>query len=99
MFIQAIRTTLAAVASALLARACGLPEPIWTVVTTIIVTQSSLGAAWQVSRERLLGTALGTITGAVLLTFVPRSLAVFALGMLAMAVVCTLARQPHSAYR
>jgi len=96
---QGVRTTLAAVVSAMIARACGLPEPIWAVISTIIVMQSSLGAARQVWRDRLLGTALGTLTGAALLTFFPSSLAVLAVGLLVMAIVCALTRQPHSAYR
>jgi uncharacterized membrane protein YgaE (UPF0421/DUF939 family) len=97
--VQAVRTTVAALVSAALAGACALPEPTWAVVTTIIVMQSSLGTAWQVSRERIVGTVIGAASGAVLLTILPRSIAVFALGMLLMAGVCAVLRQPHSAYR
>src|SRR5437588_372362 len=58
------RTTLAMVVSVLAARACGLPEPFWAVVTTVIVMQSSLGAAWEVSLQRLVGSVIGGGTGA-----------------------------------
>jgi uncharacterized membrane protein YgaE (UPF0421/DUF939 family) len=97
--VQAVRTTVAAIVSAALARACGLPEPFWAVIATIIVMQSSLGTAWRVSRERMLGTAIGASTGAVLLSVFPQSIAVFALGMLLMAGVCAVLRQSQSAYR
>ena len=93
------RTTLAMVISVIAARACGLPQPFWAVVTTVLVMQSSLGAAWEVSLQRLVGTVIGGGTGAILVTWFPRSLPVLALGMLVMGVICGLLRQPHSAYR
>ena len=99
LLVQSVRTTVAAIVSAALACACGLPEPVWAVIATIIVMQSSLGTAWQVSRERMIGTLIGAANGAVLLGIFPRSIAVFALGMLLMAGVCAVLRQSHSAYR
>jgi uncharacterized membrane protein YccC len=98
-FLQAVRTTLSAVVSAALARACSLPEPAWAVVTTIIVMQSSLGTAWQVSRERMIGTFIGAACAAALLGIFSGSIAVFGLGMLLMAGLCAMLHQPQSAYR
>src|SRR5260221_13527528 len=43
--LNAARMTLATVVSVMAARACGLPEQFWAVVTTVMVMQSSLGAA------------------------------------------------------
>ena len=63
------RMTLATVVSVLAARACGLPEQFWAVVTTVLVMQSSLGAAWEVSLQRLIGTVIGGATGAVWITW------------------------------
>jgi hypothetical protein len=56
--IHATRTTVAAVASLYVARLCRLPEAYWAAVTTLVVMQSSLGAALKISGERLAGTAL-----------------------------------------
>src|SRR6266567_7984097 len=93
------RMTLATVVSVMAARACGLPEQFWAVVTAVLVMQSSLGAAWEVSLQRLVGTVIGGVTGAVWVTWFPQSLPVLALGMLVMGTICGLLRQSQSAYR
>jgi uncharacterized membrane protein YccC len=36
-----------------------LPEAYWASITTLVVTQSSLGTALSVSGERFMGTLLG----------------------------------------
>ena len=66
---HAARTTVAAVASLLVARGCGLPEAYWAVITTIVVMQSTLGASLLISTRRLAGTALGAAMGALLATY------------------------------
>ena len=43
------RTAVAAVASVLVARLFRLPEAYWAPIATIVITQSSLGAALKVS--------------------------------------------------
>jgi uncharacterized membrane protein YccC len=93
------RMTLATIVSAMAARACGLPEQLWAVMTTVMVMQSSLGAAWEVSLQRLIGTVIGGATGAIWLTWFPRSVPLLALGMLVMGAICRLLRQSQSAYR
>jgi uncharacterized membrane protein YccC len=93
------RMTLATVVSVMAARACGLPEQFWAVVTTVLVMQSSLGAAWEISLQRLIGTVIGGGTGAIWVTWFPRSVPVLALGMLVMGAICRLLRQSQSAYR
>ncbi len=60
------RTTIAALASQLIAQALHMPEPYWATVTTIVIMQSSLGAAWMVSWKRLEGTVLGAAVGGAL---------------------------------
>jgi len=59
--LHAARTTIAAVVSLLVARALKMPEPYWATVTTMVVMQSTLGAAWKVSATRFAGTALGAV--------------------------------------
>jgi uncharacterized membrane protein YccC len=57
--IHSSRTAARAIASVAAARLAGLPEADWVSVTTLIIAQSSLGAAMAVSRQRFAGTALG----------------------------------------
>lgn len=94
-----LRTTAAAAASLLAARACGLPEAHWAVITTLIVMQSTLGAAWSVSWQRLLGTVLGGVTAAGIVSGFPPGLFPFAAGMLAMGLLCAFVPRQESAYR
>jgi uncharacterized membrane protein YccC len=67
--LHSLRTAVAAVGSLLIARFCRLPEPYWATVTTIVVMQSTLGAAWTVSKQRFVGTALGAAMGALLTAY------------------------------
>ena len=53
---DAARTALAAVVSFLVARLLRIPEAYWATISTIIVMQSTLGAALTVSWQRLAGT-------------------------------------------
>src|SRR5689334_13586788 len=59
------RTALAALASLLAARLCRMPEPYWAPITTVVITQPSLGAALTVSRQRFIGTILGAAVGTI----------------------------------
>jgi uncharacterized membrane protein YccC len=98
-FRLSLRTTVAAIASLLAARACGLPEVYWAVITTVVVMQSTLGAAWDVSLQRLIGTLLGGIAGAALGTLFASGPMPFIAGMLAMGLFCAVLRLQMSAYR
>src|SRR5580704_2297188 len=66
--IHSARTGVATLASFLLARLVRLPEAYWAPITTIVITQSSLGAAWQVSWQRFVGSLVGAMLGAVVAT-------------------------------
>jgi uncharacterized membrane protein YccC len=83
-----LRTALAGVASLLIARLCRLPESYWSAITTMIVMQSSLGAALPVSAERLAGTALGAALGGVLGLYFPGSVSVFGAAVFVIGLVC-----------
>jgi len=61
--VHAVRTTIVAVGSLLIARLCRLPEAYWAAITAMIVMQSTLGAALAISKQRLIGTALGSLMG------------------------------------
>ena len=55
---DSLRTALAAVLSVLVARLFHLPESYWAAIATLIVMQSSLGAALPISVQRFVGTIL-----------------------------------------
>lgn len=96
---DAARTSIAAVASLLFARLFRLPEAYWAAIATIIVMQSTLGAAWTISKERLAGTALGAAMGALLATYTGQSVAAFGAGVFVMGVLCAILRAGRGAYR
>lgn len=60
------RTAVAATISLMVARVLGLPEAYWAPISALVVTQSTLGAAWTISRQRLIGTGVGATVGALL---------------------------------
>src|SRR5262245_38649670 len=87
VFTHSIRTAVAAVASLLVARLFRLQESYWAPITTLVITQSSLGAALAVSWHRFVGTALGAVVGAIVATYLGShalvfGICVFILGLL-----------------
>ena len=97
--LHSIRTAVAAVISLLIARFCRLPESYWAAVTTIVVMQSTLGAAWIVSKQRFAGTALGAAMGAVLTAYAAQNVAVFGAGVFVLGLICALLRIGRNALR
>jgi uncharacterized membrane protein YccC len=71
--LHSARTAVAAVGSLVIAQSCRLPEPYWAAVTTIVIMQSTLGAAWTVSKQRFAGTTLGAAMGALLTAYTTQS--------------------------
>ena len=93
------RTTLAAVVSQLVAQALHMPEPYWASVTTIVVMQSTLGAAWKVSVTRFAGTALGAVVGGLFASYFGSSVWAFGLAVAAAGLICMPLRLNRAAYR
>jgi Fusaric acid resistance protein-like/Protein of unknown function (DUF1697) len=93
------KTTVAAVASLLIARLLRLPESYWASITAVIVMQSTLGAAWTISRQRLAGTAIGAAAGALLATYPGQNAAVFGVGVFICRVICALPHMGRNAFR
>ena len=89
---------MAAITSLLVARALGLPEAYWAPVTTIVVMQSTLGAALVVSGQRLAGTALGAAAGGLLATYFGSNLIAFSAGLFCLGLLCAV-RLDKAAYR
>ena len=90
-----LRTTVATVASLLLARTLRLPEFYWAPISTIVIVLSTippLTLAWQ----RFAGTAMGAAFGAVLATYAPNNWLVYGIGIFLCGVLTTIARHGGS---
>jgi len=95
--LDSARTTVAAVAAMVLARALKLPEFYWAPISAIVIIQSTIDPktlAWQ----RFAGTALGAAVGALIATFFPSTAPVYAAGIFLCGVLCALLRF-RGAYR
>jgi len=96
---HAARTAVAAVVSYQIARWLHFPEAYWAPISTLIVMQSTLGAALPISLQRFVGTAIGAAIGAVSVAYFGDSLWVFGLAVLLIGLVCAVLRVERSAYR
>jgi uncharacterized membrane protein YgaE (UPF0421/DUF939 family) len=93
------RTAVAAVASVVVAHLFRLPEAYWAPITTLVITQSSLGAALTISWRRFVGTALGALVGAIAASYFGPHLLVFGIGVFILGLLCALVRSDRTAYR
>lgn len=96
---HSLRTTLTAMVSMLVSELLRLPQSYWAPITTIVITQSSLGSTLAVSWQRFLGTALGAAIGAVVGIAFGSHLIVFGGSVFLMGLVCAAIRADRSAYR
>jgi len=99
VLIHSVRTAIAAVVSLLAARLFRLPEAYWAPITTIVITQSSLGAALVVSGQRFVGTALGALVGAIVAVLFGPNMVVFGTSVFLLGLVCAVLHVDRSAYR
>jgi len=97
--LHSLRTAVAAVGSLLIARFCRLPESYWAAVTTIVIMQSTLGAAWTVSKQRFVGTALGAAMGALLTAYAAQNVGAFGAGIFTLGLICALLGIGRNAFR
>jgi uncharacterized membrane protein YccC len=93
------RTAVAAVVSLLVARLFRLPEAYWASISTLIVMQSTLGAALPISAQRLAGTAMGVIAGGSAAAYFPGNALVFGIAVFLLGILCAGFRVERSAYR
>ncbi len=93
----ALRMTLAAVVALVVTQALGLPMPLWSVLTALIVMQMSVGRSLRTSIDYLFGTIGGTIYGGALALLIPHEkegalLAVLVLAVAPLAVLAAFKR-------
>jgi hypothetical protein len=89
----AVRVTVAAFGALAIATALGLRLPLWAVLTSLIVTQMSVGRSLKATRDYLFGTIGGAIYGGAIAVLIPHSGegAVLALLVLAVAPLAFIA--------
>jgi uncharacterized membrane protein YccC len=68
-----VRVTVAAMGALVIALAVGLKLPLWAVLTSLIVTQMSVGRSLKATRDYLVGTMGGAIYGAAVAVLIPHS--------------------------
>jgi len=93
------RTAVTAVTSMLAARVLKLPQTYWAPITTMVITQSSLGATLAVSWQRFVGTAVGAALGAFVASHLETYALVFATSVFLLGLFCAGLRMDRSAYR
>jgi uncharacterized membrane protein YccC len=68
-----VRVTVAALGALIIALALGLKLPLWAVLTSLIVTQMSVGRSLKATRDYLVGTVGGAIYGGAVAVLIPHS--------------------------
>jgi len=81
-----LRVTVSAVLALFVAQALGLPMPLWSVLTAVIVDQLSVGRSLKTSTNYLLGTVGGSVYGGIIAVLVPHSSEWMLLAVLVLAV-------------
>jgi uncharacterized membrane protein YccC len=69
----AVRVTVAAVGAYAIATALHLNLPLWAVLTSLIVTQMSVGRSLKATRDYMLGTIGGALYGGAIAILIPHS--------------------------
>lgn len=84
--ILALRVTVSALSALALAQAMHLRLPLWAVLTSLIVTQMSLGRSIKVATDYLMGTLAGVAYGGALAILIPHESEFALLAVLALAI-------------
>jgi uncharacterized membrane protein YccC len=84
--ILALRVTVAALSALAVAQALHLRLPLWAVLTSLIVTQTSLGRSLRTARDYLTGTLAGVAYGGLLAILIPHESEVALFAVLALAI-------------
>jgi len=85
-FALSLRVTLAALLALVAAQLVGLPLPLWSVLTAVIVTQMSVGRSLKASIDYMLGTIGGSVYGGAIALLIPHTTELALLAVLMIAV-------------
>jgi uncharacterized membrane protein YgaE (UPF0421/DUF939 family) len=99
VLVHSARTAVTAVVSLAVARLFRLPEAYWAPITTLVIVQSSLSAVLTVSLERLVGTALGCVSGAIIASYFGPKLLTFGVSVFLLGLLCAVTKSDRAAYR
>ncbi len=83
---QALRMTAAALLSLLLSHLMHLPMPLWTMLTSVLLTQVSFGRSLKAAVDYVLGTMFGAVYGAAVVALVPHTSELALAGVLVLVV-------------
>jgi uncharacterized membrane protein YccC len=97
--LHSIRTAGAATISVCIARLIGMPEAYWAAISTLVVMQSTLGATFTLSIERIVATALGASLGAIESIYFGSNLVAFALAIFLLGILSFVLRLEKTGYR
>src|SRR5690242_2386065 len=84
--ILALRVTISALSALALAELMHLKLPLWAVLTSLIVTQMSLGRSIKVASDYLIGTLAGVAYGGALAILIPHENEIVLFAVLALAI-------------
>jgi len=97
--IHSATTAIASAIALLAATLLNMDETYWAPISTIIVMQSTLGSSWDTSKQRLIGTVIGTLTAGVMYGLpIPMPLTLAA-GIFIMGLICAWLKLVLSAFR
>jgi uncharacterized membrane protein YgaE (UPF0421/DUF939 family) len=92
-------SALAAVLSYVIARLFRLPEAYWAPMSTLIVMQLTLSAAFPIAVQYVVGTAIGAAVAAVTDVYFHTSIGAFGAAVVLVGLLCVELRIERSAFR
>jgi uncharacterized membrane protein YgaE (UPF0421/DUF939 family) len=87
-FELAIATAIAGIVCLYLARLLRLPQGYWAAISAFIVLQSNVAATLSAARNRLVGTAIGAVIGAIFVRYVGTNPGWLGLAVLITVLIC-----------
>lgn len=97
--IHSATTAIAATLALSIASFLNMGEIYWAPITTIIVMQSTLGSSWDTSKQRLIGTVVGTLLAGLLYEVNLPLPVILGVGIFIMGLICSGLHLVLSAFR
>lgn len=97
--IHSARTAAASAIALGIANFLNLSEAYWAPISTIIVMQSTLGASWDTSKQRMIGTIIGTLLAGAMYNLTIPLPVILGIGIFILGLICAALRLVQSAFR